>query len=857
MNSKKIIGRDDNSIKIKNSIVSNSFNNITNIDIIKSAKRWLKKTFQKGKYYQELLSLLDNQLNRKVEVQKNNKKYIPEVFLELNDIKEKLRYITQPMLFYKKEIEELKGIEFYFFNEVLEKLSFEKKEIYIEDKLTKPKSIDEIDNCITRLTQIFKEFKDSIPNLDERENLKQELSSEQYEFLLKEQGIHRRFEWFINRFEKKFDLLNKQLVFLTEKAGQGKTNLICDFVDRVMIKKNLLGVMFTGNEFNNLNKQQIEDLILKDIYGFQNSHITFDEFLEDIESICYKNNAVFTIVIDGLNENSNIEQFSQELYKFVEKILVKKFIRLIFTCRSEYFEERFKIFKEPSFNKKMLMMDNYMKQYHRHHEKFPQYLEDRLLDSYFKFFRVRSSIFDNVRHQLSDDFLLLRIFCEVYGEYTNSNAPSEQVYDIYKDDLFNKYFKYKKEAIETKTSYSLTDFQQLFKVILAYMIDKHQYINIPFDSLSAINNELLNHIIDEDVFFRKDLIKDESSVFANKEVLNFTFDEFRDYLLADYLATDVLDIEAFVKSITTDETSIEGIKKYLFFKSRKPDYRENLKFLESLENYDELFLSNIFSVKDEDIEHEDIQKIKHLFMLGYDYSKEIIYFLMFRHRTKIYQKLNIFTLFEIITLLNDEEYSELVNQKFKIKYDRYSYSGIRSGYFLDLLKQLDDIFNDRDFSKEYRLHNVFEFMFLLLGVEDESLYGKCPYELIGLLEKYIEKYPEDAKKVLMKYRDIKIAKVKLNIWKFLNYYADKQVDFDSDFCQEVFDEMLKTKEELLQNQYQNFLGKCYVINTDLFSDEQKKFFEDLEKEKEEQKALLQNLMNRKIDIELLFEDIEK
>lgn len=799
--------------------------------IVLKPKQWFKKTFQKEKYYKELLSFLNNQLKRKVEVQKNNKKYIPEVFLELNDVKEKLRYITQPMLFYKKDIEELKGIEFYFFNEVLEKLGFEKKEICIEDKLTKPKSIDEIDNCIDSLTKIFKEFKDSIPNLVEQENLKQKISPEQYEFFLKNQTINRRFEWFIDEFEEKFNLLNKQLIFLTEKAGQGKTNLICDFVDKVMIKKNLLGVMFTGNEFNSLNKQQIEDVILKDIYGFQNTHITFDEFLEDIEFLSNKNNTVFTIVIDGLNENSNIEHFSQELYKFVETILAKKFIRLIFTCRSEYFEERFKIFKEPSFNEKMLMMDSYMERYHRHDEKLPEYLQDRLLDSYFKFFKVKSHIFDNVRDQLSDDFLLLRIFCEVYGEYTNSKAPTEQVYDIYKDDLFKKYFEYKKEAIGTKTSYSLTDFQQLFKVILAYMIDKHQYINIPFDSLSVINKELLNHIIDEDIFFRKDLIKDEASVLANKEVLNFTFDEFRDYLLADYLTTDVPDIEVFVKSITTDEASIEGIKKYLFFKSRKPLHREKLNFLESLEYYNDLFLDNIFSVKDEDIVSEDIQKIKELFILGYDFSKDIIYFLMHRHYTKRYKKLNIFTLFEIIVTLDNEEYSELVNQKFKIEYDHYSYSKNRNGYLLDLLKLLDQILDKRDFSKNYQLHNIFEFMFLLLGVDDEETYNQCPCELIELLEKYIEKYPVDAKRVLLKYRDIKITRIKLNVWKLINHYADIQVDFDSDFCQKVFDEMLKIEEKPLQNQYKYFLEKCYAVNTDLFNDEQKKYFEDLEKKK--------------------------
>lgn len=855
MNLKKYVGRDDYSIKIKNSTVFNSFNNITNIDMVRNTKRWFKKTFQKEKYYQELVLLLSNQLQRKVEVQKHNKKYIPEIFLELNDIKEKLRFITQPVLFYKKEIEELKGIEFYFFNEVLEKLGFEKKEICIEDTLIKPKSIDEIDNCIVGLTKIFKEFKDSIPNLDERENLKQEIPSEQYEFLLKEQGTHRRFEWFINRFEKKFDLLNKQLVFLTEKAGQGKTNLICDFVDRVMIKKNLLGVMFTGNEFNNLNKQQIEDVILKDIYGFQNSHITFDEFLEDIESICYKNNAIFTIVIDGLNENSNIEQFSQELYKFVEKILAKKFIRLIFTCRSEYFEERFKIFKDPSFNQKMLMMDNYMERYYRHDEKLPKYLQDRLLDSYIKFFKVKSTVFNNVRNQLSDDFLLLRIFCEVYGEYTNPHAPVEQVYDIYKDDLFKKYFEYKKDEIQTKTGFSLTDFQQLFKTILVYMIDKHQYINIPFDSLSAINKELLNHIIDEDIFFRKDLIKDEASVLANKEVLNFTFDEFRDYLLADYLIIADKDIEKFIASIDPDDTSTEGIQKYLFFKSRKSLYREKLNFLESLEYYNDLFLDNIFSVKDEDIVSEDIQKIKELFMLGYDFSKDIIHFLMYRLYTKRYKNLNIFTLFEIIVTLENKEYNDLINEKFKIKYDYYSRN--RSGYFIDLLKQLDEILDERDFSKEYQLHHIFEFMFLLLGVDDEEAYNQCPYELLELLEKYIEKYPEDAKKVLLKYKDIKISRIKLNVWKLINHYADKQADFDSDFCQKVFDEMLKIEEKPLQDQYKYFLEKCYAISTDLFNDKQKKFFEDLEKEKEEQKAFFQNLMNGKIDIELLSEDIEK
>ncbi len=817
-------------------------------------KRWLQKTFQKQKYYHHLSSLLNKQLERKIELQKNNKKYIPEVFLELNDVKENLRYITQPTLFYKKDIEELKSIEFHFFNEVLEKFGFEKKEILIDDKLIKPKTINDVNIFTDKLTKLFQEFKESIPNLEDREELKQTLSSEQYELLLKEQGTHRRFEWFINSFEKKFDLLNKKFILLTEKAGQGKTNLICDFVDNVMLEKDLLGLMFTGNEFNNLDKKAIEDVILKDVYGFESADMTFDDFLNDIDYLSKSNNSTFTIVIDGLNENSNIEHFSQELYYFVEKILEKSFIRLIFTCRSEYFDERFTIFKEPAFKNDMLMMGSYMNCYHHQNDQLPEYLEDRLLNAYFKFFQVENTIFDNVRHQLSNDFLLLRIFCEVYGKKTNSNPPTEQVYDIYKDDLFKKYFEYKKEQIQTKTAYALTDFQKLFKMILSYMIGNNQYINIPFEELNDINLDLLNYIIDEDIFFRRDLIKDETSVLANKEVLNFTFDEFRDYLLADYLSTNDINIEEFIKSINPEETSIEGIEKYLFFKSRKFEYRGKLKFLEDLEYYDDLFLDNIFSVKDDDIRDEDIQKIKELFMSGYDFSKDIIHFLMFRHRTKHYKNLNIFILFEIIVTLNNEEYSTLVNPKFKIKYDYYSRN--RSGYFLKLLQQLKEILNKRDFVQEYQLYNIFEFMILLSGIEDESKYGECPYELIALLEKYIDKYPTKAREILLKYRGIKIDKIKENIWKLLDYYTDTNVDFDKELCQEIFVKMEAEENDRLIRLYQFILEKCYRRNNEQFTYKQKEFFKSLEKQREEQRQYFQDLQDGKLDIKQLFKVIE-
>jgi len=813
-------------------------------------KKWFQKTFQKKKYYQNLTTLLSEQLKRKIQVQKDNKKYIPEIFLELNDVKEKLRYITQPILFYQKDFDEIQNIEFYFFNEVLEKFGFEKKELKIDSKLGDVKSLNQLSKNIEIIQKIIEKFnysRQDIASQKARKELEEKLSKELYEFFLKEQSIFDRFQWSLRKFKDNFNLLNKKFILLTEKAGQGKTNLVCDFLDKVILKKNLLGVMFTGNEFNGLNNKQIEDVILKDIYGFESTHILFDEFLDGIEYLCNKNGSTFTIVIDGLNENSNIEQFSQELYTFVEQILRKDFIRLIFTCRSEYFDERFKVFQEPSFKNEMLMINDYM-------NRLPENLKKRLLDSYFKFFQVENDVFNNVKHKLSNDFLLLRIFCEVYGKKTNSNAPTEQVYDIYKDDLFKRYFDYKQEQIQSKSTYRLTDFQELFRKIFAYMLYNHQYLNIPFEKLNDVNENLLNGIIDEDIFFRKDLIKDESSLFGKKEVLNFTFDEFRDYLLADYLVNSGMNVESYIQSISENDTSIEGIEKYLFFKSRKSIYREELKFLEKLEYYDDLFLDNIFSVRDEDIKEIDIQKIKELFMLGYDFSKDIIHFLMFRHHIKRYKNLNIYTLFEIIIILNDEEYKNLLNPKFKIKYDYYAREG--SGKFLKLLEQIDEIIEKRNFSEEYQLHNILEFMFLLLGVEDEENFLKPPSKLINLLKKYIEKYPKDAKNILLKYQNIGIIKIKRNIWELLNYYIKIDNDFSSDFCQLTFSEMEKTEDTNLLFEYKSFLEKCYDKNNELFTTEQKEFFIFLKEEQEQQRQYFQDIANGKIDIQKLFKGVD-
>ena len=76
---------------------------------------------------------------------------------------------------------------------------------------------------------------------------------------------------------------------------------------------------------------------------------------------------------------------------------------------------------------------------------------------------------------------------------------------------------------------------------------------MPIKQIPNSYKDILECIINEDILFRKDLIKDRKSAFGNIEVLNFTIDEFRDYLISDYLVIKKHDIEEKIKNVISSK----------------------------------------------------------------------------------------------------------------------------------------------------------------------------------------------------------------------------------------------------------------------------------------------------------------
>jgi hypothetical protein len=84
---------------------------------------------------------LTDHLRKQIQKQKNAKRYIPDVFVEVSSIKDKTRYFAHPVLFIRKVIDSINCLNFDAANHFLRKFLF--KPIYIELP-TKMKQADNV-----------------------------------------------------------------------------------------------------------------------------------------------------------------------------------------------------------------------------------------------------------------------------------------------------------------------------------------------------------------------------------------------------------------------------------------------------------------------------------------------------------------------------------------------------------------------------------------------------------------------------------------------------------------------------------------------------------------------------------------
>lgn len=663
-----------------------------------------------------------------VNINKSSKKYIPDIYVEEGEYKEDLRYFADPILFMNKTIEELKNLDLTKINDFY--VSQGEEPI---DFLTLPDNTNNAD--IQELIKVLEDkLNKIISNLDdvEKNERKKEISLEEFSGIFSIFNSSLRFD--LITILEKIRFFKYQFIMLTRNAGQGKTNFLCDFTENFLIKKRIISFFFNAADFCEAPMSIIkEKLTISGKYEY--SYIK-----KVLESEWEKTSKLIIILIDGLNENMTLPCFGNHIKYFLTELLQVPFIKVVMTTRNELYDENFGMLNLESLGEKFYRLDmRYRDDRFRH----------RIFEGYLKFFDItilhetlRSSTYDS----LSNDTLLLRFFCEV-----NQGKKQIYMYDIYKYQLFKEYCIKKQREIAALNREDIALFEHLINNICEYMLNHKIFSGISKRDFSAENIKTIRHLIETDVVFKEEK-KKRIGLMENQfdEVLSFTFDEFRDYCLTNYILkrNDVLTYFPRIwKSMIEENWTIRtGVEKYVFFLSRT-DAPEVLPIISQDNNYDRIYWDNIWELDEQHISDDDISRWQEQYNSEGPHRRDLTIYLLARQDRKYFQKVNIDLLFSIFDRLshNVGKYDNTIKLLFPIRKIDRSHLKVKekdavlySNEFIKLLdeKLLQDQVND--LNRDYLRLSIY--IYELLHVEICEVWIKAYKKVPGIVKQIMNEY---------------------------------------------------------------------------------------------------------------------
>lgn len=423
-------------------------------------------------------------------------KYIPGVFVELNESKEVLRYFIYRKRWKKRLVQNFNFVYDNAYGDILRK-AYKNPNVCYE--LSKKTSLEKIE----KVTKSAFDFHNSF----NRSNV--EFRSEYKESQVLFEILHYPYTDILRNVYQCSKATNRKYFILTGSAGNGKTNLLCSISELLINLKE--PTIF-------LNARDIEgdvlaflfcELKLPDIYKKHK-----DIYLSLVNLLLTIQNKHLFIIVDAINENDS-DGFCSCIAKFINEITKYSRINIIVSCRNEYYKERFRKYLVENVDIPSVEFD--LKEQH-----YTLAAINQIIKAYSKFFNFGGQIAFIVRNMLSKQLLLLRIFFEVNK---NSNAD---IFTIRKHEIFAQYIEVVKQ---TSGEYIV----QVLDAVTDFMIINEKYDEISLSDLEkvGITSDVIKKAVDSSILLSKKLVSHEGTIAKNEtEVLYFVFDEMRDYYIA-------------------------------------------------------------------------------------------------------------------------------------------------------------------------------------------------------------------------------------------------------------------------------------------------------------------------------------
>ncbi len=411
-----------------------------------------------------------------------NKKYIENIYVEIGETTEKARYTINGKKWKKRIEHNLKGI-----------LTKNTKKI-IDDVY----HIDEKD-----ISQEINDYCSLLKFLDEKRGIECEKQNEIY--YLYHNSYYYSKE--IKLLKEKNDSMNTNILFIVGKAGSGKTNL-ATYLAKLINEK-------YKNYCIYINAKDIIEGVEEAFYKYFYTKILFTKDDKKRIDIFLKILSIFNrkifIIIEAINE-SDKEDFIDNLTDFINDNY-KKNIYFIITVRSEFFELKYrKTIEEKMVNKyKIIEMDEI---------RVNENIKNQMMQKYREYYNFKGKYNNRVKMIIEESPILTRIFFESYKD------TDEEVNDINKYTLLKNYI----NNIDEKEKN--IDVFKLLEKITSQMLENKEYNYIKIEDLNVPKEDIYK-LVNEHVILSNSIIKKENTLEEEvEEIIMFTFDELRDYLLA-------------------------------------------------------------------------------------------------------------------------------------------------------------------------------------------------------------------------------------------------------------------------------------------------------------------------------------
>ncbi|MEJ6950380.1 serine protease [Natronospora cellulosivora (SeqCode)] len=648
-----------------------------------------ERYFTEDLFVKETISSFNQETKKEIINNKKNKKYIPEIYVEIGEIKDYLRSFTDPVLFFHKHLDYNKKHSFSYFNRLLNLYGLKEIESLEDDYDIELNNLNEIADFILGKLESSQRYLDKLSNYSE---IKKEIPNKKLELFEVSYYTHRPslLRYDLEKRVSLFEAIKYREILLTERAGQGKTNLLCDLCENVLLKKGI-PCLFVGAR--NLVNNDLGSTMLSIV----NELTDIDQLFEVLNFHAFNIQQPFVLVVDAINEFKEISESKKKLYLFMKKAEKYNYIRVLLTARTEYFEEKFGDFKVECPNVMHIEGYNWRSKTSRY--------KKRVYQGYMNHFNIEiNDIGDSIYNELTDDFLLLRMFSEAYQDEKDEINYIPSLQHLFRYEIFERYYNYKKGNLQEwdrRRGFldSGSTYDSLINSITFYMINHMQFSNIDRSVIvGKIRNELLVKLIDEDIIFRKDIKKKKGLIDKSTEVINFTFDEFRDFCIVKFILEkfdekNPNETEKLIKKLADNELEIaEGVQRYLFFAGKKFPNKIFIEIIQQQEWYMHAYTDNIFSLDEKYITEEDtsliINYLTHEDSLKRSESLNAytVMNLFKRMNINVYKKLNIKTLNAILQTVDNQCFNKYYQPIFKPSYeDRYGLSS-HSSYHLPVDK---------------------------------------------------------------------------------------------------------------------------------------------------------------------------